>query len=60
MDALFRPILDESQLDEVKVGVDEWMKEGGVGEKVHVHLEEKREELDNWAYHYWLLVSLIE
>ncbi|XP_023326826.1 LOW QUALITY PROTEIN: choline O-acetyltransferase-like [Eurytemora carolleeae] len=49
-----KPILNEADLEKVKAEVEEWMKEGGVGEKVHAHLHQKREELDNWAYQYWL------
>ena len=59
LNVIFRPILNEPDLEKVKAEVEEWMKEGGVGEKVHAHLHQKREELDNWAYQYWLRVRIL-
>ena len=49
-----KPIVQDSVYHEAKQIVDKFGMKDGVGEKVMMLLEEKREKVDNWAYDYWL------
>ncbi len=48
---------DEGEYSKAESLVRDFGREGGVGEAAQKHLEQLREETDNWAYDYWLKVS---
>jgi len=49
-----KPVVSEATFNQTKQIVEKFGMKDGVGEKVMLLLEEKREKLDNWAYDYWL------
>ena len=49
-----KPIVNDATYAQTKHIVDKFGMKDGVGEKVMLLLEDKRQRLDNWAYDYWL------
>ena len=49
-----KPLVSDVLYSETEGIVDKFSAKDGVGQKVMMVLEERREKLDNWAYDYWL------
>jgi len=49
-----RPVVSDEMFTKTKMLVDKFGSAGGVGEKVHQMLVDKRDKEDNWAYNMWL------
>ncbi|XP_019767921.2 choline O-acetyltransferase [Dendroctonus ponderosae] len=49
-----RPLLNEHEHEQVKKIVDTFAGDGGLGRKLQLYLLKRRENMDNWAYEYWL------
>ncbi|KAB0800227.1 hypothetical protein PPYR_05967 [Photinus pyralis] len=49
-----QPILDESKQERLKKLIENFGSPAGIGPRLQLHLIDKSEKLDNWAYKYWL------
>ncbi|XP_076457596.1 choline O-acetyltransferase-like [Babylonia areolata] len=51
---LLSTVVSEQQLASTRRHVQEFSVQGGWGEKLQGHLLERQEQMDNWAYDWWL------
>ncbi|KAG5899423.1 hypothetical protein JTB14_033616 [Gonioctena quinquepunctata] len=49
-----RPLLSDQDQDRVHKIIESFGAPGGLGPKLQLYLENRREKMDNWAYDYWL------